>query len=151
MSKRLNRSGPNFCGTSRDHGEGLRMIKKKKCVLKTHFLLPYSIYRVIHIVWDDCRKCMLSNSSHLWFPATCFFRCLIFKYPIKDRISDRSLNLTLESTYFKCFRSSLQSHSLWNTLYVFMVRVWNICIFLARIFMISPSLFLHSWHFSTKS
>ena len=41
---------------------------------------------------------------------------------LKDYIQGRSLNLTLGSSYFHCFRSSLLSHPLWVTLYLMYLK-----------------------------
>ena len=40
-----------------------------------------------------------------------------FNKPLKGYIKDRRLNLTLGLSYYVSFSSSLQSHSLWVTLY----------------------------------
>ena len=74
---------------------------------------------------DDCTEIIVSV-----FMIPCNFELVIFfaksyKYPLEDNIQGRSFNFTLRSSYLKSFRSSLQFHPLWVTLYSEMeYRFW---------------------------
>ena len=68
---------------------------------------------------NDYRICTV---WFLIFMALCNCKIISFfvkwlNQPLNDFIQGRRLELTLESTYLKCFRSSLQSHPLWVILY----------------------------------
>ena len=53
-----------------------------------------------------------------------------FKKPLKGYIKDRRLNLTLGLSYYVSFSSSLQSHSLWVTLYKVEHLIWIVILLL---------------------
>ena len=73
---------------------------------------------------DETSQTTLVNVYYLYFvfiipcnKVAVLFFAKSFNKPLKYYILGSSLNLNLESSYFKSFRSSLQSHPMWVTLY----------------------------------
>ena len=64
--------------------------------------------------------CKMSVLLYLWFPATIELFLFVWSLnkPWKYYIQGRRLNLTWKSSNFMSFKSSLQSHPLWVTLYM---------------------------------